>query len=61
MLDDLERDGYIRKITFSRDKIKESLKLAHRDVKVAEEILNTDCRLGIQYCLQFYIYKRFVR
>jgi hypothetical protein len=42
MLEDLERDGYIRKITSNREMVNESLKLAHRDVKVAGEILSTD-------------------
>lgn len=42
MLDDLEEDGYIRKITTKPEDVEESLKLAWRDLRVAQEIINTD-------------------
>jgi hypothetical protein len=42
MLDELEREGYIRRINTKPEMVEDSLKLAHRDLKVAQEIINTD-------------------
>ena len=42
MLDELEREGYIKKLPVNRRKIEDSLNLAKRDVKVAKDVLNQD-------------------
>ena len=43
MLDELEREGHIKKLPVNRRKIEDSLNLAKRDVKVAKDVLNQDC------------------
>ena len=41
-LDNLERDGYIKRLPVSKRKIKDALDLAKRDVRTAKNILEQD-------------------
>ena len=40
MIDELEREGYIKKLPVDRRKVDDSLKLAERDLEFARNILN---------------------
>ncbi|MDP3065467.1 MAG: hypothetical protein Q8N08_01915 [Methanobacteriaceae archaeon] len=42
MLQKLIKEGYIKKIKTNPIKVDESIKLAERDLKVAQQIINTD-------------------
>jgi uncharacterized protein (UPF0332 family) len=42
MIDDIERDGLIKRLPFDRKKVEDAIALAHRDLRTARTILNTD-------------------
>jgi uncharacterized protein (UPF0332 family) len=42
MIEDLERDGLIKKLPVDRKKISDAMALAHRDVKTSRAILTND-------------------
>ena len=41
-LDNLVRDGYIKKLPVSKRKVEDALNLAHRDIKTAKNVLRED-------------------
>lgn len=43
MIEELERDGLIKKLPVDRKKIRDAMALAHRDVKTSRAILANDC------------------
>ena len=51
MLDELEREGYIKKLPEDKKKVEDALNLAKRDVKVAKTIIreNEDWAFSIAY------------
>jgi uncharacterized protein (UPF0332 family) len=42
MIEDLERDGLIKRLPYDRKKVGDAIVLAHRDLTTARTILNTD-------------------
>jgi uncharacterized protein (UPF0332 family) len=42
MIEDLEREGLVRKLPIDRKKAEDAMALAHRDVRTSETILPTD-------------------
>jgi uncharacterized protein (UPF0332 family) len=42
MIDDIERDGLIKRLPYDRKKVEDAIALAHRDLRTARTILNTD-------------------
>lgn len=51
MLDELEREGFIKRLPTDKKKIEDALNLAKRDIKVAKTILreNNDWAFSIAY------------
>jgi len=43
MIEELERDGLIKKLPVDRKKIRDAMALAHRDAKTSRAILANDC------------------
>ena len=42
MIEDLEREGLIKKLPYDRKKVNDAIALAHRDLMTARTIINTD-------------------
>jgi uncharacterized protein (UPF0332 family) len=42
MIEDIERDGLIKRLPYDRKKVEDAIALAHRDLRTARTILNTD-------------------
>lgn len=42
MIEDLEREGLIRKLPYDRKKVEDAIGLAHRDLRTSRTILSTD-------------------
>jgi uncharacterized protein (UPF0332 family) len=42
MIEDIEREGLVKKLPYDRKKVTDAIALAHRDLRTARTILNTD-------------------
>jgi uncharacterized protein (UPF0332 family) len=42
MIEDIEREGLVKKLPYDRKKVKDAIARAHRDLRTARTILNTD-------------------
>ncbi|HNX18498.1 MAG TPA: hypothetical protein PKM50_09270 [Methanoregula sp.] len=49
MIDDLEREGLIKRLPYDKKKVDDSLALAYRDLRTSRTILPTDPDFSVYY------------